>query len=1005
MNKFSALLGLLLVVFVSAWAAPGSVAQELVKEEDVPLDVNADFSRFLPRIPPKSPQEALKTFQTLPGFEVQLAACEPQVVDPVAVDFDHRGRMYVVCMVGYSEQGEEHLGQVRRLEDRDGDGFFETSVVFAAGLSWPTAVLCYGRGVFVGAAPDVWYMEDTDGDGRADVRVKVLTGFSRANVQGLLNSFRWGLDNRLHGATGTAGGVVRAVLKEGAKPLNLRGRDFAYDPRTHALEATSGGAQHGMCFDDWGRKFDCSNSNHIQLIYYELRYAARNPYLAPPGPRASIAADGPQAEVFRISPVEPWRVVRTKLRRAGVVRGIVEGGGRPAGYFTSATGITIYRGHAWEKQYRGQALVGDVGSNIVHRKVLQPQGVGFRAYRVDKQREFLASTDIWFRPVQFANAPDGCLYVLDMYREVIEHPLSLPPMIKKHLDLTSGRDRGRIWRIAPAGFRPRPVPDVSQLPLEELVALLAHPNAWHRTQAAKRIYRQQLKEAVPLLKKLLFQSSSPLGRLHALYALDGLGALDAKLLLRGLEDPHPGVREHAVRLSEPLLPRDEQLQRRVVALAGDKNTRVRYQVAFSLGYVPRPRRWEALARLVQSDGQDRYFQVAILSSVERYPGEFLAHLAQAHPRKLFTRPKLRAVAVQLIQQVGRSGSPEQLRPVVQTILAQQKQSLLQGQMLVQLAGGLGLQGPRLRKRLAQVHPGADELIERLIRQALDRASDAKSPAAERARWIALLRLSGYEQVGGAVAGWLDPREPHAVQAAALEVLGSFRHAKVPQEILARWKTLSPRLRKRAVELFFSRASWLQTLLAQGVAAGTVRPGELSVAQWQLLLRHPDAAVRRAAGKLYRKATGSRAQVVAKYRPALQAKGDVRRGRELFRKHCSACHRLEGQGHELGPNLAAMKNRGPEAILVNVLDPNREVNPEFINYLVVTDDGRTHTGMIRGESATGVTLVREEGKQVTLLRSRIEVMQSTGMSLMPEGLEKQLSVQDMADLLAYLMQVK
>ncbi len=1000
-------IGLLVLAVVCLWHVPGPVgAQDLVKEEEVPLDPKADFSRFLPRIPPKSPQEALKTFRTLPGFEVQLVACEPQVVDPVAVDFDYRGRVYVVCMVGYSEQGQEHLGQVRRLEDRDGDGFYETSVVFAAGLSWPTAVLCYGPGVFVGAAPDVWYMEDTDGDGRADVRVKVLTGFSRANVQGLLNSFRWGLDNRLHGATGTSGGLVRAVFgPQESKPLNLRGRDFAYEPRTHRLEATSGGAQHGMCFDDWGRKFVCSNSNHIQMIFYELRYAARNPYLAPPSPRASIAADGPQAEVFRISPVEPWRVVRTKLRRTGLVPGPVEGGGRPAGYFTSATGITIYRGDAWDSTYRGQAFVGDVGSNIVHRKVLQPQGVGFRAYRVDKQREFLASTDIWFRPVQFANAPDGCLWVLDMYREVIEHPLSLPPMIKKHLDLTAGRDRGRIWRIAPVGYRPRPVPDFSRLPLPQVVALLAHPNAWHRTQAAIRIYRRQPKEAVPLLEKLLAESDSPLGRLHALYALEGLKALRAEHLRRGLEDPHPGVREHAVRLAEKLLPRDESLLRRVSALADDPHVRVRYQVAFSLGYAPRPQRWAPLARLVQSDGQDRYFQVAILSSVERFPGEFLAHLAQTYPQTLFTHPKLRAVAVELTREVGRSGDAAQLRVVLDAVLALEKQPLLQGQVLVQLARGLGLQGSRLADRLAKAHPQGGKLLQRLIGQALDRASDEQSPAAQRARWISLLQLSGYEQVGNAVAGWLDPREPQAVQRAALEVLGSFNHAEVPRQILSRWKTLSPALRKRAVELFFARSAWLQTLLERGVAQGTVRPGELTVAQWQLLLRHPQAAVRKAAQKLYSKAQGTRAQVVAKYRQALQLKGDAQRGRELFRKHCSACHRLEGHGHELGPNLAAMKNRGPEAILVNVLDPNREVNPEFVNYLVVTDDGRTHTGMIRGESATGITLVREEGKQVTLLRSRIEVMQSTGMSLMPEGLEKQLSVKDMADLLAYLMQAK
>ncbi len=181
-------------------------------------------------------------------------------------------------------------------------------------------------------------------------------------------------------------------------PVSISGRDFAFDPRTHELEATSGGCQHGMCFDEWGRKFVCSNSSHIQLVMFEDRYLRRNRYLAAPAARQIIAADGGQAEVFRISPVEPWRLVRTRLRVAGQVPGPIEGGGRAAGYFTSATGVTIYTGDAWPEEYRGLAIIGDVGSNIVHRKRLLPDGVGLKAVRMDEKKEFLASSDIWFRP-------------------------------------------------------------------------------------------------------------------------------------------------------------------------------------------------------------------------------------------------------------------------------------------------------------------------------------------------------------------------------------------------------------------------------------------------------------------------------------------------------------------------------------------------------------------------------------------------------------------------------
>ena len=199
------------------------------------------------------------------------------------------------------------------------------------------------------------------------------------------------------------------------------------------------------------------------------------PFLAVPRSRISIAADGPQAEVYRKSPVEPWRLVRTRLRVAGLVKGPVEGGGRAAGYFTGSTGVTIYRGNAWPKESQGQAIIGDVGSNIIHRKVIEWKGLVPIARRVDENREFVASTDIWFRPVQFANAPDGALHILDMYREVIEHPKSLPPEIKQHLDLTSGRDRGRLYRILPDGFQQPKLPKLSTLPIGEVGRRLGSP--------------------------------------------------------------------------------------------------------------------------------------------------------------------------------------------------------------------------------------------------------------------------------------------------------------------------------------------------------------------------------------------------------------------------------------------------------------------------------------------------------------------------------------------------
>src|SRR5712692_10255596 len=253
----------------------------------------------LPRIPPVEPDKALATFRIKPGFRLELVAAEPLVVDPIAMAFDENGRLFVVEMRDYPEQRDAKLGRIRLLEDTDGDGRFDKSTVFADHLPWPTAVICYDGGVFVGATPDIIYFKDTDGDGVADERKVVFTGFGQGldklNVQQLLNGFTWGLDHRIHGAAGGNGGSITSARAPAAKPLELRGRYFSFDPRTLDLRAEGGGGQYGLSFDNHGRKFVCSNSSHIQTLMYAERYAARNPFYTMPRPLVEIAVDGPAA--------------------------------------------------------------------------------------------------------------------------------------------------------------------------------------------------------------------------------------------------------------------------------------------------------------------------------------------------------------------------------------------------------------------------------------------------------------------------------------------------------------------------------------------------------------------------------------------------------------------------------------------------------------------------------------------------------------------------------------
>jgi putative membrane-bound dehydrogenase-like protein len=961
-----------------------------------------DFSAELPRIPPVEPDNALATFTVQPGYRVEMVASEPLVADPVAAAFDENGRLYVVEMQGYSEQPDELLSRVRLLTDTDGDGRFDDSKVFVDRLSWPTAVVCYDGGVFIGDAPDILYCKDTDGDGRADDRRTVFTGFSKANVQGLLNSLCWGLDNRIHGATSTSGGSVRRADDPQAKPVNLNGRDFAFDPRRLELSATSGGAQHGMSFDAWGRKFVCSNSDHIQQVMYDDRYIARNPYLSAPGPRLSIAADGPQAEVFRTSPVEPWRIVRTRLRVSGAVPGPIEGGGRAAGYFTGATGVTIYKGNAWNTGGAEIAVVGDVGSNLVHRKWLEPNGLEFIARRINDKSEIVSSRDIWFRPAQFLNAPDGTLHILDVYREVIEHPASLPPVIKRHLDLTSGRDRGRIYRIAPEGFRARKPPSLGRTTTEKLVALLEHPNGWHRDTAARLICERQSKSVVPLLEKLARESSSSLGRMHALYALAGLKSLSDATLLHGLLDDDSGVREQAVKLSEPLVNQSAELADRLLAMVDDDDLRVRYQLAFSLGELKSSRRIAALATLARRDAGDRWMRLAIQSSLAEGAEQVLAQLSADD--EFCQSDSGIAFLDSLTRQIGAANRAVELQATLRTIeqLAS-RDGTTAGIIVRGLAAGLAQRGAKLETALSGENAvAARQIIGQLLSAAKATAADDGQPVSRRAVAIETLALAPFADIESCLAGLVSQRQPQEVQRAALTTLGRFNEPAVAKIVLATWPSLGPTVRSAAAELLFSRPTWVAALF-DAIESGEVSANDLDPARIKLLTSHGDSSIRTRAEKLLASlAIGRRQDVVDAYRDVLTMPGDAERGKAVFKKVCAACHRVEGVGQEIGPNLATVKSRGAEAILVNLLDPSREVNPQFVNYVLVTDDGRSLTGVIAAETATSVTLRRAESATDTVLRVNIDELRSTGQSLMPDGMEKQLTKQETADLIAYLL---
>ena len=914
----------------------------------------------LPRIPPTEAMDASKTFRLKKGFQIELAAKEPQVVDPVSMSFDANGRLYVVEMIGYSEHRQDKAGRVRLLEDSDGDGHYEKATIFAKDLAWPTAVFCYDGGVFLVVTPDLLYLKDSDGDGKADLRKVIFTGFgkgrSRLNMQALPNSLRWGLDNRIHGVTSSNGAVLTRPGHEDFKPIRLSGRDFSFDPRTLDLHQESGGGQHGASFDDYGRRFVSSNSNHLQFLVFDARYAGNARY-AMPSPRVGIAADGSAAEVFRISPDEPWRIVRTRWRIASKVRGPVEGGGRVSGYFTAATGVTIYRGDAYGGAFRGNAFIADAGSNLVHRKVLD-YGKGIvpvgKRPADGRSSEFLASTDNWFRPVQLANGPDGCLYVLDMYREVIEHPWSLPQGIKKHIDLDSGNDRGRIWRIIPEGFKQPDAPQLGKATLGQLVKNLSSTNAWIRETSSRLLFERKNLTSEPLLNRVLSTGDSHLGRLHALHALAGLGKLAPTHLLSAMDDEPPSMREHATRLAEALIDngKSSELRNALLDLRKDPSARVRFQLALSLGALNVPGEVSTLVDLLQGDSGDRWIQTATVAALSTQSTNAFSELKN--------RGADQERILEFAADLQRNGSG--LKDCSPEILDYLKEVAKDLSGTDSLSSAKRLEVTRL---LAKLDPSA-----------------AHKP---------LMRLLAEQN--------------ESLRHGALQELISLNSDGLAKTILELWKDLSPRSRDEVLA-FLLKGGSKSGLLLSSIENGKIAVRDLPANRIKSLRELNDASLRVRAVKLLGPIPSinpklTRAKVIESYLPSLKMQGVSARGEIIYSQRCASCHRGSTQGFAFGPDLVTMKAHGAEKLLTNLIDPSREIAADFVAYQVRTGK-ETLLGLLANETTSHLTIRFPFGKSVTLERKDVHRMKSHGASIMPAGLEEGLDHQSMADLLAFLV---
>jgi putative membrane-bound dehydrogenase-like protein len=980
---------------------------DLALESSRPDPTEEELRAFLKPVPARSPAEALKAFEVAPGFEVQLVASEPLVFDPVAAAFDADGNLFVCELRDYPfkpREGGEPIGDLRFLRDTDGDGRYDESHVFAEKLLWAAGVVPWKGGVFVAAPPDIWYLKDTDGDHRADVRRKVFTGFGTENQQAMLNNLQMGLDHKIYGATAGNGGLIRRGDDATGPAIPVNGRDFRFDPVTEQFEPVTGTIQFGNTFDDVGNRFVCSESQPLLHIVLPDHYLARNPFLPAPHPIQNLAT--PPVPIFRISPVERWRQIRSSRRIAKNERAAASAGASHH-VVDAAAGVTVYRGGAFPEEYYGSVFVGDGQNNLVHRRRLIADGVTFKSEPGEPDGEFLRSSDVWFRPVNFVNAPDGTLYCLDMSREVLES-IHIPLDVVKHLDLASGRTTGRIYRIAPKGFKSPAPPRLENAAISTLVAVLDSPHGWWRDTAHRLLYERQDRGAAPPLIELARHATRPATRIAALWSLEGLESLDEKTLLAALTDGDDGVRETAVRLSESRLNSSDGLLRGVVALAADSAPRVRFQVAFSLGEARGPAAVAALAQLARRDGADPWIRTAVLSSATAFADRLFATLLHdrdgdgSKPETRFaSTPAGAAVLGQLAHVVGARRVPEEMQRVLEALSEAERNDSHHGDAaLVELVRGMRRAGAHfpefdwktsagmwLNQRHAAAlalsrDPGADEAARRL-------AIEIAGGTSSRAVTELLLALLG-------------PDQPDSIRIAAIQGLTDRRESEVTDELISRWNTFTPDVRKAALEALL--AGEARTLaLFRAAAAGDVNLADFDPTRRDYFAKHRNDEIRGLARQLFGPpVTGERAAVLADYQKALQLDGDAKTGQGVFERSCGACHQVGGRGHAVGPNLASSASRDPRALLTHILDPNQYVLPNYIQYIVVDQRGKSFTGLLAGQTATSVTLRKEKSETVTILRGEIDEMVSSGKSLMPEGVEKTVSVPEMAHLIAFLI---
>lgn len=961
---------------------------------------------------PLSPPDSIQQMQLHPKCEIQVVAAEPNVIDPVAVRFDADGSMWVVEMRDYPNgpgDGEKPKSRIKRLRDNDGDGYYETAVVFADNLLFANGMQPWDGGVIVTMAGEVAFLKDTDGDGVADSKETWFRGFAEENPQLRANHPTLGIDGWIYVANGLRGGTVECVhpkWKEGAKPVSIRGQDFRFHPKTGKFEAIAGNGQFGLTFDDFGNRFLCSNRNPCMHVVLENRHVKRNPNYPVSRLVHDVSPAGADSKIFPISNF--WT---TSTLHEGT--------------FTAACGVHIFRGdrlqgefHGSNGEFYGNSFTCDPTGNLVHRDVLERDGATFTSKPGRAGVEFLASKDTWFRPVNLATGPDGGLYVVDMYRAVIEHPQFMPAELKNRPDLRLGDDKGRIYRIVDKqnqSHRKMKSTRLAELSNKNLIPILGDSNGWHRDTAFRRIYERGEESVAGQLRHRAMTGETAVGRANALWLAHHLNpevitADDLTVLMKADDE---NVRITALQLAEPRLPKDASLVAGVEKLLDDPAPAVSFHAVLCLneevrvGHKSNDRIFASYLAKYLLKAHDDWNLAAVMMSANGIVLEVLEHLIDAgmNHRVQGNHVYFQTVAETAIAEIPPDQLESGLLQVLHPLPKWSPDSIL---MTVNLGIEKGLRKRKTSlKQLEQT--GSDELKSIIggvwpnltsRRTWMSVRSEREIRNAEK-----MIEFVGYMDQSKAVPWLLErlqDKRAEAVRPEIVAALSRFSDPKIDKTLLTELAIAKPVYQEILIDGFLANTARTKLLLNE-IEEGRLSMRDLSQTQLLRLKRSRDADIKTRVGKLLADATpADRKKVLENYQAALTRKANPTAGRLIFKQQCSGCHRIDGVGQNVGPDISDYcRTKTTADVLTAILDPNRAIDANYFAYAVIMKDGKVHNGLLRSETPTSVTLQQPKQDPLTLSRSEIDTIEPSRLSLMPTGMERNINIKQMADLLSFV----